>query len=215
MNGRHTASSDRVNEYPEYKDEFDEDPARFLESNELMATARIAGIRDPDLLDAYETVAEDITAGSYRTTILEAIADRKTSLGLTDELAGPTNHEATADPIPATDGGTELEYDEAEDVDQPDEPEPEQIHPDARGLEAGEVLVVDRGEKVEYVFPTTSKVDFPYISRAYEADTDKLWMGLEIDEEDYRSRLSKDPDHRSFDEIDVDVPRTAATGGDT
>lgn len=101
-------SSGRTNEYPELEDRFNENPARFLESNELLAKARIHGIRDADLLEAYRTVAEEITAGNYRTTILEAIADCEREL--TDSVSNPTPDAPTdADPVPATDGGTELE----------------------------------------------------------------------------------------------------------
>lgn len=40
----------------EYGDEFDEDPARFLDCGEELAIARIRGIDDPELLTAYVNV---------------------------------------------------------------------------------------------------------------------------------------------------------------
>ena len=205
----HDGSDGRTNRFPDIEARHGEDPARFLEANKDLALARIHGIRDVELLQAFRAVEKQITDGG-RSDVLEAIAERERELTGEDPIP-----EVTADqtPVPATDGGTELEYDETEDVDETDEPEPEQIHPDARGLETGEVLVVDRGEKIEYVFPTNAKSDSPYISRAYEVDTHKLWMELKIDEDDYRSRMAKDPDHESIDEIDVEVPRKAATGG--
>ena len=190
-----------------------ENPIKFLATSDLsLAKALIAGIDDLDRLEGWRLAEQrHIERSGNKTEIHEHLDSREREL--TGSVANPTP-EPTSEPVTATDGGTEIEYDESEDVDETDEPEPEQIHPDARALEAGEVLVVDRGEKIEYVFPTMSKVDSPYISRAYESDTGKLWMELEINEDDYRSRQSKDPDHESIDEIDVDAPRKAATGGE-
>ena len=203
------AETDRPT-YPEVKAEHGEDPARFLAVDEndpnddhplALAHARIKAIDSLEYLKEWQRIEADNWG---RKSVMKHLYAREREL-TDDELAETPTPEASADPVPATDGGTPVEYDETE---------PEQIHPDARRLEAGEALVVDRGEKIEYVFPTNAKSDSPYISRAYEADTDNLWMELEIDEEDYRSRLAKDPDHESIDEIDVEVPRKAATGGE-
>ena len=199
----HDASSGQTNEYPELEAKFGEDPARFLESNELMATARIAGIRDPELLEAYEPVAEEITAGNYRTTILEAIADRKADLGLETDAPTP---DATADPVPATDGGQQIEDDADE--------EPDPLHPDVKGLEAGEVLVLERGDAREYVFPATADAAEPYLCRSFDAEGDERTaepIGMSFDE--VLSRLDGSPDPVPVEEIDVDAPRGAATNG--
>lgn len=207
------ASSGRVNEYPEYEAQFGEDPARFLESNELMATARIAGIRDPDLLAAYEDVAEDITAGSYRTTILEAIAERKADLGLeTCELPDGPTPEATTDPVPATDGGQDLEHDEG-DVDAADDSDPEPadsapIHPDTNGLEAGQVLVLEFANATEYAWPQTAAADDPFVLRT--ADGERTLTQPEL----FDHIQSAETERRDAAAIDELAPSTAATGGD-
>lgn len=215
MNGRHVADSGRIHEYPALEERFDEDPARFLESNELMATARIAGIRNADLLDAYETVAEEITTGNYQTVILEAIAERKAELGLDVEMTADPTPETTTDPVAATDGGTVTEP-----VDQNDADE---LHPDVKGLEAGDVLFLEREESTEYIFPSTPACDQPYLLRAFDGEGDERTaepMGMSFDE--VLSRLDGSPDPVPQAEIEYDAPRNAArsssetprTGGD-
>jgi len=208
MNGRHVADSRRIHEYPELEQIHGEDPARFLESNELMATARIGGIRDADLLEAYERVAEEITTGSYQTTILEAIAERKAELGLTDELPDGPTPDATTDPVPATDGGTVTET--------PSEPEGsdvDDLHPDADGLEPGQVLVVTREEKTEYVWPQTDAADEPFILRLFDADGDQE-LELTLSQRDLFSRThDQDSEKRPVSEIHKPAPRNAATNG--
>jgi len=209
MNGRHVADSRRIHEYPDLEATHGEDPARFLESNELMATARIGGIRDADLLDAYETVAEEITTGSYQSVILEAIAERKAELGLeTDELpAGPTPDTST-DPVAATDGGTVTKT--------PSEPEGSDVdtlHPDADGLEPGQVLVVTREDKTEYVWPQTDAADEPFILRLFDADGDQE-LELTLSQRDLFSRThDQDSEKRPVSEIDKPAPRNAAMNG--
>jgi len=46
-------------EYPEYRERFGEDPARFLYANDLTREARLAGLRDPKLIWAYLDVETD------------------------------------------------------------------------------------------------------------------------------------------------------------
>ena len=192
-----------------------ENPVRFLADSELAWKAMVDGIEDLERLEAYRQAEKrhiERENPSDKVDVHKYIDKREREL--TGSVSDPTP-EATPDPVAATDGGEVVDYDDIEDADEPvePEPEPEQTQPDARGLEAGEVLVVDRGAKTEFVYPTNAKSDSPYISRAHDEDG-KLWMELEIDEEDYRSRLAQDPDHESIDEIDVDAPRKAATGGE-
>ncbi|NUC74972.1 hypothetical protein HTZ84_22160 [Haloterrigena sp. SYSU A558-1] len=216
MNGRYNAGDGQTNEFPKLKATHGEDPARWLESSELMATARIRGIRDPELLEAYHAVAKQITAGKFRESILEAIAERKADLGLVagDELADAPTPDATADPVPATDGGTELSHSEEE----TDTAEPEvsdvAIHPDAAGLEAGEVLVLERGERTEYIFPATADAAEPYLARIFADGDERTPEPVALSFDEVLSRFEGSPDSVPLAEIDVDAPRGAATGGD-
>lgn len=223
MNGRHTVASTQTNEYPDLEDEHDEDPARFLESNTLMATARIAGIRDPELLAAYETVAKEITTGSYRTTILEAIAKRKVDLGIGDELT-----DTTSDPVAATDGGT-VKDDSAIPADNADTTADSdaatsrstesasvpnhELHPDTKGLEAGQVVVVEYDDRTEYIFPATVDADAPYLCRSFDAEGDERTdapIGLTFEDVDRRTDR---PNRIPIAEIDIQPPTDAATNG--
>jgi len=63
--------------------------------------------------------------------VLEAIADRER------ELTGDAPEPDTADPVPATDGGQTVTPDDEDDVD--DESSGDDLHPDTKGLVAGEV----------------------------------------------------------------------------
>ncbi len=214
MNGRHVADSRRIHEFPDLEATHGEDPARFLESNELMATARIGGIRDADLLDAYERVAEEITTGSYQAVILEAIAERKAELGLeTDELPDGPTPETTADPVAATDGGQTV----TESPSEPEGADADDLHPDVKGIDAGHALVLEREESTEYIFPATPACDEPYLLRAFDAEGDERTaepMGMSFDE--VLARLDGSPDPVPVGEIDVRAPTDAATnGGDT
>ncbi|QCW05305.1 hypothetical protein [Natrinema pallidum] len=236
MNGRYAAAgSTRTNEYPYLEQIHGEDPARFLETNELMATGRIAGIRDAAVLEAYEYVADQITAGSYRTTILEAIDKRKAALELDDEPADPTP-ETTPDPVPATDGGEtiteqtatreeieahENDHDEPHPVfevphtparvpvkrDDSDEPD---VHPDARGVDAGQVLVIEFSRATEYLFPAEPSADDPYCVVGTDGAgeyQDTLTLG------EAAAKLDGDLEPKPIDAVDVEPPADAATNG--
>lgn len=67
--------------YPEYEDQFGEDPARFLWSPSgdvpRLAIARIRGIVDPDLLDAYQDVEVEI---GPRRSVIAALNEREDEL---------------------------------------------------------------------------------------------------------------------------------------
>lgn len=207
MNGRHVAESSQTNEYPYLEQIHGEDPARFLEMNELTATGRIGGIRHPAILEAYEYVAKQITVGQYRTAILEAIDERKADLGLVDdELAA----EAEPTPTAATDGGTVAKP--------PTEPkgsdEPDDVHPDVRGLEAGQVARITRDESTEYIFPATPASDEPYLLRAFDSEGDERTdepIGLSLAE--YRNRMDFERDTMAVGLIDTRAPTLAASNG--
>ncbi|WP_226043320.1 hypothetical protein [Natrinema sp. DC36] len=204
MNGRHVAESSQTNEYPYLEQIHGEDPARFLEMNELTATARIRGIRDPELLEAYETVAKEITAGQYRNTILEAIDERKADLGIDDELAAePTDSRATA-----TDGGAVVE-------ETPDEPaEPDDVHPDCKGLEAGQVLKLERADGTEYIFPAQPDAEEPFLCRSFDGEGDERTAEpIPLSLGEVASRPINDTDPKPVSEINTRAPTLAASNG--
>lgn len=227
VNGFNPGTAGRTNEFPKLEARFNEDPARFLESNQNLAEARIAGIRNPELLKAYLAVEKAITGGSPREDITDALDERAAEIGVDlgiDELTEDTDAatpDASADRVPATDGGTTLEYSEAETVDEPTQPDPEPepepettstpVHPDVKGLDAGEVLVIERGDAREYVFPATADQDAPYLSCTPDAETDDP-RPLTFDKVVARLEGATEPE--SITEIDVDAPVSAATGGD-
>lgn len=151
--------------FPKLKADYGEDPGRFLQSSKDLAYARIRGIRDPELLTAYAAVAKQILSGSDQTNVLEAIDDRERELAGESTDAEPTPEPT---PVPATDGGTTVKSPaEPEGSDEPDE-----LHPDADGLEVGQVLVVTRGDQTEYVWPQTDAADEPFILRLFDAEGD-------------------------------------------
>lgn len=206
--------SAQTNEYPELEEQYGEDPARFLETNELLATARIRGIRDPALLNAYREVAEEITTGQYRTTILEALADRERELtgDAPDPNPSPTP-ETPTDAATATDGGTDTEPDS--EPEPAPEPDTREIHTETTGvLEAGEVLVVDRDGPTEYIWPATAEADEPYVLRTFDAEGDERVEPMGLDEKGIRRRIDLETERTTTDEIEKDAPATAATGGD-
>lgn len=217
-------TSSQTNEYPELEEKFDEDPARFLESNELLATARIAGIRDADLLTAYREVAEEITTGQYRTEILEAIAEREREL--TDAEPGPTP-DTDPEPVAATDGGESIDSDKGGDSLEPPAESgtlseaptgsaaaTPAIHPDAFGLEAGEVAVVDRGDATEYIWPATADADDPYLLRTFDGDDERTAEPIPLSKDEMKTRLGVETETHDAAAIDKRPPAGAATGGD-
>lgn len=80
MSTRKAPTPDRP-EFPELAESEGEDPARFLSCSEPhLPVARIKGIRDKGLLNAYRAV--ELREFGGRDVILEAIADRKRELKL-------------------------------------------------------------------------------------------------------------------------------------
>ncbi|APX98734.1 hypothetical protein [Natronorubrum daqingense] len=185
-------------EFPKIKAEHGEDPSRFLQSGKQLAKARIAGIRDPELLEAYRAVTKQILSGSSKTEVLEHLAARER------ELTGQPEPEEQ--PIPATDGG--------EIVTEPEpESEPDELHPETKGLEVGEVLVVDRNDSSEYVWPTTPNAPQPYVMRAFDAeDNESMETMLSIGE--IQSRLGLETETVSNESLEKNAPRAAATRGE-
>lgn len=202
MNRPTNTRSEERHEFPKLEADHGEDPARFLQSGRDLALARIRGLEDVELLAAYRAVAKQILRGRTREAILTALAEREAAL--TDD--------PTPTPVAATDGGV-VEPDPADatsdaDGDPAPEPEPDAapVHPDATGLEPGQVLVVERPDATEFIFPATVDAPKPFVcSRDGEAEP--------LSKTDAFSRLQYDPERQPVDEIDVDAPALAATNG--
>lgn len=90
---QHSTRTDRDDRprYPDLKAEYGEDPARFLWSRDgdvpMLAIARIRGIDDSDLLDAYQRVEVEI---GPRRSAIAAINRRQDQLEDRDEEAAET-----------------------------------------------------------------------------------------------------------------------------
>ncbi|SDL10258.1 hypothetical protein [Natronorubrum texcoconense] len=192
-------------EFPKLKEQYGEDPARFLQSSKDLAEARIAGIQSRELLEAYRAVAKQILSGGDLDEAMGYIDEREREL--TGEPITP-EPDPTPEPI-ATDGGTVAEP----------EPEPEGTtepsghrHPDATALEAGQVLVVDVDDTTEFVWPQTPECDAPYILEIH-ADGEQL-DSFTLSKRDLFSRVRHDdPAKQPAEDVAPDAPATAALGG--
>ena len=225
-------------EFPKLKAQYNEDPARFLQSSKALAFARIRGIRNTELLEAYRAVARQILSGEDKDDVLEALDTREREL-TGDEITP----EANAEPVAATDGGENIQTETAtrdeimaHDGDEPhpvfevphkpirvpvkrDDPAPEPegadddepaVHPNAKGLEAGEVLVVEFPSAKEYIFPATPDADAPFLLVGVDDAgeyTDTLTLG------EAAGKLSGSADPKPIAEIDIEPPANAATTG--
>lgn len=196
--------SDR-HEFPKLEAQFDEDPSRFLQSSKHLALARIGGVRDEELLEAYRAVAKQILTGNGRSEVLEAIDTRER------ELAGEPI--TTKTPTTAiTDGGQTLEKPEPETE---PAPEPDETHPDVSWLEAGEVLRVARGDTTEFIFPTTPSSESPYLLRAFDAEgNERTSEPLPLETGEIQSRLGLETEKALVDDVDVRPPSAATTSND-
>lgn len=208
MNGRTAFNPDTgdKHEFPNLKERYGEDPAYYLTSNRHFAEARISGIRYPGVLVAFLAAERTITDGNPRDEVLRFLNER--SIELTgepivepdDELAEPETPDTTTDPIPATDGGQTLTADD--------------VHPDAAGIEAGEVLVFERDATTEYVFPAKPSAETPYLMRVFTDEDDERTsepMGLTRDDLGRRPITTTDP--QPVETIDVRPPELAASNG--
>ncbi len=116
--------------------------------------------------------------------------------------ADPETTDATTDPVAATDGGQTVT----------DEPDADDVHPDVKGLVAGEVLVLEYADRTEYVFPATTDADAPYLMRAFDGDDERTAEPIGLTFDEVLSRIdSEEP--RPLAEIDVQAPADAATNG--
>ncbi|WP_247005115.1 hypothetical protein [Halosolutus gelatinilyticus] len=196
------ATCDRPS-YPDLREKFGEDPAYALGMDELyLAYARISTIDDLELLKEWQRVESENWG---RPDVMMRLNARERELkGEPIEPTEPT----TPDPAPAaTDGGTAI-------VDEPAEPEVDDVHPGAKGLDVGEVLVLDRDDATEYIFPALEDADAPYLCRSITDDGDERTVGpIELTFDEVLKRVDGGLDPMSIEDVPIDAPRRAATNG--
>jgi len=189
-----------------------ENPMTFLDMNEATVMGLIAGMSDPDRIEGWRQ-AEENYVDSDRDTVLEALDRQAAALeaGQTPPIYHPIHerYDEADDPLvdedaSSTDGDKAAREDTSETAPKTvDEP-----HPEAN-LEAGEVLIVDRPETKEYVWPARADAEDPYILREFDSGEQRQEMTLSAS--DAFDRLNFDPDKRRIDSVSVDAPLEAAT----
>lgn len=191
-----------------------ENPVRFLSRPEWVWTAMVDGIEDADRLEAYRQAEKRHINRSGDATRVHKYLDKRER-----ELAGDVTPEPETPAAAIADGGTVAdtpETTESETEDTPDA-EPDDVHPTARWLDAGEVLRVDRDSSEEYIFAATPAADSPYLLRAFDDRGDERTeepVGLTNSE--IKSRLDFSTELLEHVDVDVRPPAGAATlgGGD-
>jgi len=197
----------------------------------------IRGIRDADRLEGYR-LAETRYFDPPRSVILSALDARERELTdapiATDTTPGPVAATDGGENI-QTESATREEIDEWDDNhDEPhpvfdvphkpvrvpvkgdsDEPDAaddggDTLHPDTKGLEAGQVLTVDLPSAEEYVFPATADADAPFLLVGTD-DAGRYQDTLTLGEA--AGKLSGSADPKPIAEIDIEPPANAATNG--
>lgn len=182
-----------------------ENPLRFLAMSEPdTAVGLIDGIDDLERLRAWER-AEREHVDPPRGVILDAIAEREAELTGEQPARLDDEEQSETDPKPASDPGPDPEP-------TPD-PARSNVHANVSDvLEPGQVLAIDRGEKIEYVWPTRADADEPYVSLAIDAETETPWMELEVSTDVVENRRrTHDHDVIEASDVSVDPPSTAVS----
>lgn len=201
-----------------------ENPVRFLADTEFAWQAMIDGIDSLERLEAYRQAEKrhiERKNPSEKVDVHEYIDARERELTgsvsqpTTPEIDAPTADAETTSQVAATDGGQELTYDETDDTSEPTrEPEGADVHPDVRGLGAGEVLVLERGDAREFIFPATAGADDPYLARTFDKQgNERTPEPITLSLGEVASRIDGSHDPVPIEEIDADAPRGAATNG--
>ncbi|MFC7216537.1 hypothetical protein ACFQO4_20975 [Saliphagus sp. GCM10025334] len=172
-----------------------EDPVRFIDMDEPdTALALIRGINSLERLAGWRLANQSFFEPPKR-PITDALDAREAEL--TGESTEPTADEAD---------------------DQPDESDPEPssealpdsdtspVHPDSR-LEADEVLVIERGDRMEYVTPASADADAPYVSRTLDENGEVWNENDDLRNDDLLRRLNGEHERTTTDEV------PAALGG--
>lgn len=85
------------------------------------------------------------------------------------------------------------------------------LHPDTRGLAAGEVLVLEHDSHMEYIFPATPEADAPFLMRSFDGG-EPVDGPTELSLIDVIFRSDGQHNPRPLTEIDIEPPELAATG---
>lgn len=221
MNGRYVADPDDRPTYPVVKAEFGEDPARYLALDDLyLAFARIRGIDNLALLKEWQRIESEhwgrsrvmqrLNARERELTGEEISPDPQTTeptIADGGTVETPDDSDISADDVASTadsETATSNPASTSESATDPTDP----LHPDVKGLDAGEVLVLEFPDATEYIFPGTPAADAPYLMRTAD---DEMPTGLSFDA--VLARIDGSPDPQPIGEIDVKPPADAATNG--
>lgn len=190
-----------------------ENPMTFLDMNERTVMGLIGGMVDPDRIEGWRRAEADYV-DSDRDAVLEALDRQAAALERGDDppIYHPIHdrYDEADDPLvepDATDGDGEAADTATTEATSRPRHEP---HPEAN-LEAGEVLVVERAETTEYLWPARSDAADPYILREFDDGNQR--QELTLSSEAAFERLNYDPDKRAIDAVPVDAPLEAATNG--
>ncbi|WP_312908502.1 hypothetical protein [Natronosalvus caseinilyticus] len=173
-------------------EQYGEDPARFLCLDDLhLAFARIRGINDLELLEAWRAV--ETSKGGDRRRVHRALDARE--------------REILGEPVDSSTSSEKTETGPAfPDVPEAPTPDPSPNHPDSR-LETDEVLVIPRGDRTEYVTPASAGADAPYVSRTLDENGDVWNENDDLRNDDLLRRLNGEHERTTTDEV------SAALGG--
>lgn len=207
-----------------------ENPVRFLDTAnaDFVWKGMIDGIDDPDRLEAYRQAEKRHIEGRYDKTAVHKHIDARERELTAEETSGPLpipraivpladfeapapspTPETTTNPVAATDGGTALtEPDETADT-----PEPDELHPDTKGLAVGEVLELETADRTEYIFPSTAAAETPYLLRAFDGDDERTDAPIGLSFDEVAKRIDGEHDPKSVGEIDMRAPELAASNG--
>ncbi|WP_276257164.1 hypothetical protein [Halomontanus rarus] len=106
---------------------------------------------------------------------------------------------------------TRTDEDDSQKPEQPvAEPATPSVHPRSR-LNHGEVLVVDRGDRTEYITPTGPDADEPYHSRTVDDETEEVWNETGLSNSEVERRRSLEYERTEVDKL-PDPTASHATG---
>lgn len=217
MNGPSVYNADANDRYPCDNDilaDAPENPVRFLSKADWVWQGMVDCIEDPDRLEAYRQAEKrhiERASSKAKVDVHKYLDDRERELR--GEPIEPTP-ETTPDsrPVPATDGGTQISDVPTDET--ADTPESDDLHPDVRGLEVGEVLKLERDAKTEYVFPAVPDAEEPFLCRSFNEEDDELTSEpIPLTLGEVASRPIDGTDPKPVSEVDVRAPELAASNG--
>jgi len=215
-----------------------ENPVRFLhpDNDDFVWQGMIDAIEDLDRLEAYRQAEKRHISRDYSKDKVkvhkhidarehELTGEPTGTLPIPRAIVPMADFEPVADaaapiatdaaPVAATDGGVTTDDAPSEPEGSDDEPTADDVHPDAKGIDAGQVLKLERGDTTEYIFPATPACETPYLMRTFDGDDERTDAPIGMDFDEVLARLDGSPDPLPIDSVDVRPPTDAATtGGD-